>query len=668
MTALYALDLTQDRAALHLWDADAWSAVAQACAPSGDPARDLSDLLRPVAGANIIVALPEDEIVRLTLPVGANIAEALADVPGEGPWRADCAFDAGQQSVAAVPEHILDQAQAFLTALGVRLAGGLAAAPGGGGMDAAAWFGGPDSPTDGVRALDRPESLGPDRAPPQAARRDIDPPVLAEPHTAREVTEDAAPASASAQGAQTVAPPAPPAPAPLSRDQEDAIAAARLVATRIAARDPAHTIPLRDPPEDSPDPKLRQRGARGLPKRAARAAAVVMVLGIAAFGVSRIGVSTQAPVVTAPPADLAAAPLASPAPDAAAPQAAPQRGAQAPAVQPLPALQDAAPAPARPVTADIRATDGPAGLGQAATFYTPPPVIGTTFDAAARRDVGALTFPGLDPVFRTDALALAQTRAPGDAGFVLAALLPPGPPGEVYVVDENGLIRPSPEGRLSPDGFRVVAGPPPAVTRPRPDRTEAETVRVLRRADLPEDDPLRNLSPRGRPDSLVERFERDRLGGRTETELAVFSPVLRPASAQADQAATATPPTAQAVATSPRPTARSAETRARFAAKAAATPIAPIATADVQTVRSASPEAARDHATRGGRLNLSEVNLLGTFGGSRDRRALVRLPSGRVINVSVGDRVDGGRVAGIRDGQLSYVKSGRTVTLNMPRG
>ena len=73
-------------------------------------------------------------------------------------------------------------------------------------------------------------------------------------------------------------------------------------------------------------------------------------------------------------------------------------------------------------------------------------------------------------------------------------------------------------------------------------------------------------------------------------------------------------------------------------------------------------------ATVANAINLGKVNLMGVYGTPSNRRALVRLPSGRFVKVKVGDRVDGGRVRAIGGDQLSYVKSGRQVVLKMPRG
>ena len=82
----------------------------------------------------------------------------------------------------------------------------------------------------------------------------------------------------------------------------------------------------------------------------------------------------------------------------------------------------------------------------------------------------------------------------------------------------------------------------------------------------------------------------------------------------------------------------------------------------------ATPADVQARATDADLLDLSEVNLLGTFGSSADARAIVRMPNGKVMNVAVGDKLNGGRVAGIGEGELYYVKRGKTLTLQMPRG
>ena len=67
-------------------------------------------------------------------------------------------------------------------------------------------------------------------------------------------------------------------------------------------------------------------------------------------------------------------------------------------------------------------------------------------------------------------------------------------------------------------------------------------------------------------------------------------------------------------------------------------------------------------------INLRQVNLIGVYGTPSNRRALVRLSSGRYRKVQVGDRIDGGQVVAIGDSELRYQKGGRSVILKMPRG
>ena len=67
-------------------------------------------------------------------------------------------------------------------------------------------------------------------------------------------------------------------------------------------------------------------------------------------------------------------------------------------------------------------------------------------------------------------------------------------------------------------------------------------------------------------------------------------------------------------------------------------------------------------------INLRQVNLIGVYGTPSNRRALVRLSSGRYKKVKVGDRIDGGQIVAIGDSELRYQKGGRNVVLRMPRG
>lgn len=70
-------------------------------------------------------------------------------------------------------------------------------------------------------------------------------------------------------------------------------------------------------------------------------------------------------------------------------------------------------------------------------------------------------------------------------------------------------------------------------------------------------------------------------------------------------------------------------------------------------------------ATYANAIDLGKINLIGIMGSANDRRALIRTSNGRYVRVKVGDRFDGGRVASIGNGQLTYVKGSRTIVLRM---
>lgn len=71
-------------------------------------------------------------------------------------------------------------------------------------------------------------------------------------------------------------------------------------------------------------------------------------------------------------------------------------------------------------------------------------------------------------------------------------------------------------------------------------------------------------------------------------------------------------------------------------------------------------------ATLRNAIDLRDLNLIGVYGTSSDRYALVRNPNGRYVKVEVGDRLDGGRVAAITASELRYEKRGRMVVLALP--
>ena len=121
--------------------------------------------------------------------------------------------------------------------------------------------------------------------------------------------------------------------------------------------------------------------------------------------------------------------------------------------------------------------------------------------------------------------------------------------------------------------------------------------------------------------------------------------------------------------------AASASTAASAAASTAAQSLDPAVvesdgagdTADVSPAIPTKASVARQ-ATMKNALNMHQAALIGVFGAASSRKALVRLPSGRIVKVSVGDRVDGGKIAAIGEHEVHYVKNGRNIVLAMPKG
>ncbi|MBC6408267.1 MAG: hypothetical protein GDA40_09235 [Rhodobacteraceae bacterium] len=72
------------------------------------------------------------------------------------------------------------------------------------------------------------------------------------------------------------------------------------------------------------------------------------------------------------------------------------------------------------------------------------------------------------------------------------------------------------------------------------------------------------------------------------------------------------------------------------------------------------------HATMQQAINLQEINVIGIYGTSARRWALVRLSSGERAKVRVGEQLDGGTVVAIGESELRYARSGRNIVLKMP--
>ncbi|MGY9049838.1 MAG: hypothetical protein ACKVKF_23035, partial [Rhodobacterales bacterium] len=260
-----------------------------------------------------------------------------------------------------------------------------------------------------------------------------------------------------------------------------------------------------------------------------------------------------------------------------------------------------------------------------------------------------------------------------------------------FDLDERGLVRATTKGAINPDGVMIYAGlpplvPPAAIGQPvltQPDLTPEENV-----AAVAQQIRLQANSPKARPDNLIERNQRATLAGASLAELSALRPKLRPdlppAAATAPTTASATSlegseeanepeiaATELAIASSVKPSQRPNDIQrivnAVQSAPAQPVEVASVAPRSVQPSIPSSTSVARE-ATVSNAINLRDVNLIGVFGKDSGRHALVRLSNGRYQKVKIGDSIDGGRVAAIGEAELHYIKGGRNVVLQMPRG
>jgi hypothetical protein len=312
-----------------------------------------------------------------------------------------------------------------------------------------------------------------------------------------------------------------------------------------------------------------------------------------------------------------------------------------------------------------------------------------------------LYITSIDPVSSSnDAVALPNVRAlVTDNG--LGEQTTPVAAGTSFALGTDGLVIPTVNGAITPNGVTVFMGRPD-VTPPKMPARKALPAKTDPSLAL-----IAKMRPQPRPSNLVEQNERSVNGGLSRSELAQLRPRLRPAvelaiaqpapevdptteNAQNDAAAAAAaaslaalaprvegiiiegPPNPQAVTASVRPDGRP-KNFARVVKRAKAkqstdqgTRVASVAPKVVVPKIPSSASVAKS-ATVKNAINLRNVNLIGVYGKPSSRRALVRLSNGRYQKVQVGDRIDGGRVSAIGDNELRYKKGSRNLTLKMPK-
>lgn len=310
---------------------------------------------------------------------------------------------------------------------------------------------------------------------------------------------------------------------------------------------------------------------------------------------------------------------------------------------------------------------------------------------------------------------VALPDATGTAADVPPARQPvPPPAGTVVEFGPDGLIVAKPEGVITPGGFTLYSGAPPVVPPLRPgteapapaaapapatgndgaalqadpatDTATTTPADPAAAATAPAPDPaVVGRRPASRPDKVLAAATAARQKADALADAAAAA-----ARAEAERLASATP---QAVASSRRPAGRPSDFSTTVAAAVAAavstsvtTPPAPAAVAAAPALAPAQPQEDIDEpepvsampnlptsvtvskqATVKNAVNLGDITLIGVYGSSANRRALVRMPTGRFIKIKVGDRLDGGTVAAIGDNSVSYVKRGKTIVLAMTK-
>jgi hypothetical protein len=237
--------------------------------------------------------------------------------------------------------------------------------------------------------------------------------------------------------------------------------------------------------------------------------------------------------------------------------------------------------------------------------------------------------------------------------------------GTEFSLDARGLVTPTVNGTVNPDGVIVYLGQPPIRPPPTPARDDPEA----EQKDV--QNYLAGLRPLARPDDLAELNERANLGGLTHAELGRVRPLMRPELPAITEPVDATG-TKLAVAVSVKPLLRPAglAPKSRVSNLGSTANISQVATIAPRTVKPKIPSSASvaRQATLDNAINLRKINLIGVYGTKANRRALVRLPSGRYRKIKVGDSIDGGRVLAISDSELRYQKGGRNLTLKIPSG
>jgi len=292
-------------------------------------------------------------------------------------------------------------------------------------------------------------------------------------------------------------------------------------------------------------------------------------------------------------------------------------------------------------------------------------------------------FPtGVDtPPVSQDPIALPDLQGAADT----PPILPPSPPP----YGANLALQPSPvnppalsEDVMAPAGDLSLAGKPATAPPARPKDLVPSV--AIEEAVVVQDPSLAGKRPLERPVDLVPVTNAPTAPENVapESRFASLRPQARPADLTTSSPASKAPlAEGFALASSPIPPARPADVSKGIddalavALNQAPTedqpaPELPVAEpeAEVETLAPTLPTnvSVAKQATEVNALKTNRVALLGIFGTQANRYAMIRMMSGQVKKVQMGDSVEGGRIAGITSDAVKYQKGNRIITLSMP--
>lgn len=275
----------------------------------------------------------------------------------------------------------------------------------------------------------------------------------------------------------------------------------------------------------------------------------------------------------------------------------------------------------------------------------------------------ALEPPAADP---TDPSAAAEDEPSVEPDLRITMLRPP--PGSTRMIadpdDPRGdqtappdtVASPSPEAEI-PTPVEPDSEPPRGEAEQEPSEPEEPVIAAPDvPASPPEPTPAEDTPPQPEVASPPEVALEDLPGPGAPS-------AAPPPSARPDKLDTT--PSALALARAPSPSVRPRSIRQR-------PPPSTIGSTGAVVVRAPSrgPPAGpgvANAATLRDAIQLEEMNLLGVFGGTGQRRALIRMPSGDIVRATRGSQLDGWTVSRIDASSLRITRGGETRTLNLTR-